>query len=122
MAPKCAAMASKANRRQTPSWFTSPAQGTGLMKKAAMALTLVILASENAYAEQVGRYQMMTAPASQSQTFPEVFLLDTATGQSWRLYHETGQTIEWLPLRFWAGKDQPTAPLPPSPDATGTSR
>jgi hypothetical protein len=91
------------------------------MKKAAMALTLVILASENAYAEQVGRYQMMTAPASQSQTFPEVFLLDTATGQSWRLYHETGQAIEWLPLPFWAGKDQPTASLPPSPEKVGVS-
>jgi hypothetical protein len=87
-----------------------------------MALALVLSASENVSAQQVGRYQMMTAPASQSQTFPEVFLLDTATGQSWRLYHETGQTIEWLPLRFWAGKDQPTAPLPPSADAIGMSR
>jgi hypothetical protein len=122
MGSKHAAIASKAKRRKTPSWFTSPAQGTSLMNKAAMALALVIFVSENGYAEQAGRYQMMTAPASQSQTFPEVFLLDTATGQSWRLYHETGQTIEWLPLRFWAGKDQPTAPLPPSPDAVGVSR
>jgi hypothetical protein len=71
---------------------------------------------------QVGRYQMIAVQASQSQTFPETLLMDTATGQTWILYHETGQSIEWLPLRFSAGKDQPASPLPPSPDAIGASR
>jgi hypothetical protein len=68
---------------------------------------------------QAGRYQMVAVPASQAQTFPEALLLDTATGQSWMLYHETGQAIQWLPLPFWAGKERPATPLPPSPDAVG---
>jgi hypothetical protein len=73
-------------------------------------------------APQAGRYQMTAVPASQSQTFPQTFLLDTATGQSWILYHETGQSIQWLPLRFWDGKDRPPTPLPPSAEAVGAAR
>jgi hypothetical protein len=87
-------------------------------------LALLLAATESAQGQetQVGRYQMIAAPASQSQTFPEALLLDTATGQSWMLYHETGQAIQWLPLRFWGGKDRSSTPLPPSPDAIGVSR
>ena len=94
------------------------------MKKLVMlpAMVLVSMASARAQEPQVGRYQMIAVPASQSQTFPETLLLDTASGQTWILYHETGQSIEWLPLRFSAGKDQPASPLPPSPDAIGASR
>jgi hypothetical protein len=66
---------------------------------------------------KTGRYQMVAVPASQAQTFPEALLLDTATGQSWMLYHETGQAIQWLPLPFWAGRDRQATPLPPPPDA-----
>jgi hypothetical protein len=95
------------------------------MQKPVVTLLAVLLAAEeSAHGQeaQIGRYQMVAAPASQSQTFPEALLLDTATGQSWMLYHETGQAIQWLPLRFWGGKDRPATPLPPSPDAVGVSR
>ncbi|HZZ25589.1 MAG TPA: hypothetical protein VFE60_24890 [Roseiarcus sp.] len=95
------------------------------MQKTVAGLLLTLLAatgSAHGQALQVGRYQMVAVPASQSQTFPETLLVDTATGQTWILYHETGQAIEWLPLRFSAGKDRPATPLPPSPDAVGVSR
>ncbi len=95
------------------------------MQKTAAGLLLTLLAatgSAHGQTPQVGRYQMVAVPASQSQTFPQTLLLDTATGQTWILYHETGQAIEWLPLRFSAGKDRPATPLPPSPDAVGVSR
>ncbi|MGB7975351.1 MAG: hypothetical protein WCF81_13620 [Roseiarcus sp.] len=87
-----------------------------------LAMVLAAIASARAQEPQVGHYQMIAVPASQSQTFPETLLLDTATGQSWILYHETGQSIEWLPLRFSGGKDRPATPLPPPPDAVGVSR
>ena len=87
-----------------------------------LAMLLASLTSAHCAEQQVGRYQMIAVPASQSQTFPETLLMDTATGQTWILYHETGQSIEWLPLRFSAGKDRPATPLPPSPDAVGVSR
>ena len=93
-----------------------------MQKMAAVLLTLLAaMASAHGQTPLVGRYQMVAVPASQSQTFPETLLLDTATGQTWILYHETGQSIEWLPLRFSAGKDRPATPLPPSPDAVGVS-
>jgi hypothetical protein len=94
------------------------------MQKIAVAvLGLLIAATGIAHGEapQVGRYQMVAVPASQSQTFPQTLLLDTVTGQTWILYHETGQGIQWLPLRFSAGTDRPQTPLPPSPDAVGVS-
>ena len=87
-----------------------------------LAMLLAAAGSAHGQEAQVGRYQMVVVPASQSQTFPEALLLDTATGQSWTLYHETGQVIQWLPLRYWGGKDRPTTPLPPPPDAIGVSR
>ena len=95
-----------------------------LIQKTAAGLLLTLLAATGSAHGQtplVGRYQMVAVPASQSQTFPETLLLDTATGQTWILYHETGQSIEWLPLRFSAGKDRPATPLPLSPDAVGVS-
>ena len=73
-------------------------------------------------APRAGRYQMVAVPASQAQTFPEALLLDTATGQSWLLYHETGRAIQWIPLPFSAGKDRPASPLPPPPDAVVPTR
>src|ERR1700678_3196941 len=83
------------------------------MKKPVMLLAMVLVSTASARAQepQVGRYQMIAVPASQSQTFPETLLLDTASGQTWILYHETGQSIEWLPLRYWGGKDRPRDPL-----------
>jgi hypothetical protein len=96
-----------------------------ITRKTAVALLALLPAViESAHGEEphVGRYQMVAVPASQSQTFPETLLVDTATGQTWILYHETGQLIEWLPLRFSAGKDRPGTPLPPSPDTVGVSR
>jgi hypothetical protein len=95
-----------------------------MQKTVAALLAMLLAATGSAFGQEphVGRYQMLAVPASQAQTFPEALLLDTATGQSWMLYHETGQAIQWLPLRFWAGRDRPAIPLPPSPDAVGVSR
>jgi hypothetical protein len=86
-------------------------------------LAMLLAATPSAYGQegQVGRYQMVAVPASESQTFPQTLLLDTGTGQTWILYHETGQAIQWVPLRFSAGKDRPATLLPPSPDAVGVS-
>jgi hypothetical protein len=64
------------------------------------ATLLAGLASAHGAEAQVGRYQMVAVPASQSQTFPETLLIDTATGQSWILYHETGQSITWCLFGF----------------------
>ena len=95
-----------------------------MLKTVAALFVVLFMATAGARGEElkVGRYQMVAVPASQAQTFPEALLLDTATGQSWLLYHETGQAIEWLPLPFWGGKDRPATPLPPPPDAAGLSR
>jgi hypothetical protein len=96
-----------------------------MLQKMAVGLLATLLAamgSAHGQAPQVGRYQMVAVPASQSQTFPQTLLLDTTTGQTWILYHETGQGIQWLPLRFSSGTDRPQTPLPPSPDAVGVSR
>jgi hypothetical protein len=97
---------------------------TTLMRKPVAMLLAMLSAAGSAYGQepQVGRYQMSVVPASQAQTFPEALLLDTATGQTWMLYHETGQAIQWIPLRFSAGKDRPATTLPPPPDAVGVSR
>jgi hypothetical protein len=86
-------------------------------------LAMLLAATQSAYSQEakVGRYQMVAVPASESQTFPQTLLLDTGTGQTWILYHETGQAIQWVPLRFSAGKDRPATLLPPSPDAVGVS-
>jgi hypothetical protein len=94
-----------------------------LTLKPALALVAMLAAMESAYGEetQVGRYQMVAVPASQSQTFPEALLLDTATGQTWMLYHETGRAIQWFPLPFSSAKDRPVF-LPPPPDAGGAPR
>ena len=89
---------------------------------APLAMLLVAVASAHGEEPQAGRYQMVAVPASQSQTFPQTLLLDTATGQTWILYHETGQAIQWLPLRFSAERTGLRTPLPPSPDAVGVSR
>ena len=94
------------------------------MPKSALALLAALLAAfGSAHGEetQVGRYQMVAVPASQSQTFPEALLLDTATGQTWMLYHETGRAIQWFPLPFSSSKDRP-AFLPPPPDAGAAPR
>ena len=91
------------------SWRTATGE-TILMQKlvlAPMAMLLAAVASAHGEEPQAGRYQMVAVPASQSQTFPQTLLLDTATGQTWILYHETGQAIQWLPLRFSAGTDRP---------------
>ncbi len=95
-----------------------------MLKTVAAQLVVLFTVTAGARGEElkVGRYQMVAVPASQAQTFPEALLLDTATGQSWLLYHETGQAIEWLPLPFWAGKDRPAKPLPPPPEAVAPSR
>ena len=45
---------------------------------ALLAMLLAGLASAHGAEVQVGRYQMIAVPASQSQTFPETLLLDTA--------------------------------------------
>ena len=94
------------------------------MQKPLLAPLAMLLAAGSAHGQepQIGRYQMSVVPASQAQTFPEALLVDTATGQTWMLYHETGQVIQWVPLPFSAGKGRPATPLPPSPDAVGVSR
>jgi hypothetical protein len=94
------------------------------MQKAVVVLALIVLtSSDNVHAQQAqaGRYQMVTA-ASQSQSLPELFLLNTETGQSWKLLRGTGQTEEWVPVRFSTGKGQALVPLPPSPETIGVSR
>lgn len=88
---------------------------------ALLAMLLASVISAHGEETQVGRYQMIAAPASQSQTFPEALLLDTATGQTWMLYHETGRAIQWFPLPFSSGKDRPVF-LPPAPEAGGAPR
>ena len=95
------------------------------MQKAVVVLALIVLiSSDNVHAQQAqaGRYQMVTAPASQSQSLPELFLLNTETGQSWKLLRGTGQPEEWVPVRFSTGKGQALVPLPPSPETIGVSR
>ena len=82
------------------------------MKKALVSLALMFLvASDNAHAQQsqAGRYQMLTTPAAANQP-PEIFLLNTETGQSWTLSHAAGQPEEWLPVRFSSGKGQALVP------------
>jgi hypothetical protein len=84
-----------------------------LMQKIAvspLAMLLATKASAQAQAPQVGRYQMVAVQASQSQTFPETLLLDTATGQTWMLYHETGRAIQWFPLPFFGREGSPGVP------------
>lgn len=80
---------------------------------AMVCLFFAATATAQAQEPKAGRYQMVAVPASQAQTFPEALLLDTATGQSWMLYHETGRAIQWIPLPFSAGKDRPQTLLPP---------
>ena len=65
------------------------------MKKPVVMMLAMLSAAGTVHAEQpqVGRYQMVAVPASQSQTFPQTLLLDTSTGQTWILYHESGQAI-----------------------------
>jgi hypothetical protein len=94
-----------------------------MLKSAVGSLALLLAAAGTTYSEEapIGRYQMVAVPASQAQTFPEALLLDTATGQTWMLYHETGRAIRWFPLPFSSGKDRSTF-LPPRPDAGGASR
>jgi hypothetical protein len=94
-----------------------------MQKPVAVSLAMLLAATAGARSEEprAGRYQMVAVPASQAQTFPEALLLDTVTGQSWMLYHETGRAIEWIPLPFASGKDRSTF-LPPPPDAVGVSR
>lgn len=82
---------------------------------ALVATLLAAVASAHGEETQAGRrYQMVAVPASQSQTFPEALLLDTATGQTWMLYHETGRAIQWFPLPFSSGKDRPAFLPPPA--------
>jgi hypothetical protein len=93
-----------------------------MLKSKFAMLAMMFAAMPRAHGEEthVGRYQMVAVPASQSQTFPEALLLDTATGQTWMLYHETGRAIQWFPLPFSAGKDRPAfLPPPPPSDAGG---
>jgi acetyl esterase/lipase len=83
-----------------------------MQKPMAAAFALLLAAgSADAQQAQIGRYQMVAVPASQAQTFPEALLLDTATGQSWMLYHETGQAIQWLPLPVLGRKGPASDPL-----------
>ena len=72
-----------------------PAWSLRVPKPTAALLAMLLASVISAHCEetQVGRYQMVAGPASQSQTFPEALLLDTATGQGWMLYHETGRAI-----------------------------
>ena len=80
--------------RQTAQEERAATGETILMQKlvlAPLAMLLVAVASAHGEEPQAGRYQMVAVPASQSQTFPQTLLLDTATGQTWILYHETGQ-------------------------------
>ena len=95
-----------------------------MLKMVAALLVALVTMTGGARGEEprAGRYQMVAVPASQAQTFPEALLLDTATGQSWLLYHETGRAIQWIPLPFAAGKDRPATFLPLPPDAAGLSR
>jgi hypothetical protein len=96
--------------------------GLVTMKKSMAVLALAVLATcENAYAQQAqpGRYQIVTAPVSQSQSSAEIFLLNTETGQSWTLLRAAGQSEEWVPVRFSNGKGSALVPLPPSPETVG---
>jgi len=98
----------------------SEAKTAVTMKQLIAGMVLAGLMTGSAEAQtQVGRYQIVTAPPAQSQLSPEVYLLDTTTGQAWTLFETPGQATEWLPLRYWAGQGRPMAPLPPSPDTIG---
>ena len=63
-----------------------------MQKPAMLALATLLVAAGSAHGQQsqAGRYQMVAVPASQSQTFPEALMLDTATGQSWILITRRG--------------------------------
>jgi hypothetical protein len=73
-------------------------------------------------AQQVGRYELGTAPASATEAAPTVVLLDTMTGQTWVLRLGPGHAEQWLPLRFWGGPSGALVPLPPSPAEVGNSK
>src|SRR5208283_1436481 len=71
-------------RRSTPRAALKAFQNKALsdgqfrMQKAVVVLAIILLtSSESVHAQQAqaGRYQMVTAPASQSQSLPELFLL-----------------------------------------------
>ena len=86
------------------------------MSKPMVALFATLLAatgSAHGQVPQVGRYQMVAVPASQSQTFPETLLLDTGTGQTWILYHETGRRFNGFPFGFRPERIGPRLPCRP---------
>jgi hypothetical protein len=90
------------------------------MKQLIVGMALAGLMTGSAGAQtQVEHYQMVTVPASRSEAFPEVFLLDTTTGQTWSLLQAVGHSVEWSPVRYWTGQALPAVPLPPSPDTIG---
>ena len=95
------------------------------MRAITAPLALAILAapaSASAQQTQAGRYQIAVAPAAAAEPFPEILLVDSATGQTWRLLHEPGQAVQWQPVRFSFAKDRPLVPLPAGPDVVRTSR
>jgi hypothetical protein len=74
-----------------------------LMQKAILALLAMLLAglaSAHGTEVQVGRYQMIAVPASQSQTFPQTLLMDTATGEPGFYITKQGSRLNGFPSGF----------------------
>jgi hypothetical protein len=84
-----------------------------IMKIRTIAMLAALMASgaAPAFAQQVGRFQVVTAPPSPTDAADTIILLDTVTGQTWMLSQVS--TTEWAPVRFWNEVNKPLVPLPP---------
>lgn len=72
-----------------------------------LAIVALVAGTQCSVAEKTSaqRFQIAAVPGTQSQQ-PGVYLLNTNTGQSWFLVHETN---EWTPLKYWVAPGQQSA-------------
>lgn len=73
------------------------------MKKLVIALALVLGCSSGAWAENIGRYQVVTVKLEEEKgkTKNIPVMIDTKTGRSW--YLSAGQRV-WYPMPIFAKK------------------
>ena len=85
------------------------------------AILICCTGAQSASAQQIGRYQIIASPVSTAQDGgPAIIMLDTTTGQSWRLTRDgrSSPYSKWTSLSFQtydAGFQETLVPLPPPP-------